>query len=277
LFSDLAGQLGLTPEQIMLVDRKESFYYFAYSQREELWLHDICLFDCRENRVNGIRVERNQKTMPQMITLTESNDTLDAADKDASFLKILQETLKGHIVSSIYLLGDGFDGNWMKQSLSFMCKGRRAFIGKNLYSKGACYAAFVREQRKDWQFVYMGENELKVNVNLKVKNRGKQELFSLLEAGENWYEAKGECEVILAENSEIDFWLQLPGSREAKVEKLNLADLPNRPKRTTRLRIMAKPVSDEAIRVQIKDLGFGELFKSSEKSWEHIMSLAGGM
>jgi hypothetical protein len=222
-------------------------------------------------------VERNQKTSPQVVTLTETERVLDAANKDGSFLKILEETFRGHIISSVYLLGDGFDENWMKASLSFMCKGRRAFIGKNLYSKGACYAARARAQSRDWPFIYMGENELKMNVSLKVKNRGREEFYSLLDAGMNWYEAQGECEIILADDSEIDFWLKLPGSREAKVEKINLVDIPKRPARTTRLRIHVRPVSDEAVKLQIKDMGFGEFFKSSQKSWEYVMSMNGGV
>jgi len=46
--------------------------------------------------------------------------------------------------------------------------------------------------------------------------------------------------VILVGTPEIDFWLQPPGSREAKVEKLKLLDLPERPDKATRLRITAK-------------------------------------
>lgn len=74
-------------------------------------------------------------------------------------------------------------------------------------------------------------------------------------------------------SNEIDFWLQLPNSKEAKIEKLTLADLPERPPRTTRLRIKAQPVSDMEVKIRIKDLGFGEIFKSSDKTWEYMMSL----
>ena len=81
------------------------------------------------------------------------------------------------------------------------------------------------------------------------------------------------CEVLLDGSNEIDFWLQLPNSKEAKIEKLTLADLPERPPRTTRLRIKAQPVSDMEVKIRIKDLGFGEIFKSSDKTWEYMMSL----
>ena len=195
--------------------------------------------------------------------------------KDASFLKIVSEVTGGHIVSAVYLTGDGFDGEWMKESLSFLCKGRRVFMGKNLYSKGACYAAARKcmTEENSWQFVYMGDNEMKVNVSLKVKNRGKWEFLSLINAGDNWYEASGDCEVLLDGDKEIDFWLQLPHSRDARIEKLELSDLPERKPKTTRLRISAKPVSDSRVKIKIRDLGFGEIVKSSDLTWEYTMSL----
>ena len=38
----------------------------------------------------------------------------------------------------IYLTGEGFENNWYPNSLKVLCNGRRAFLGNNLYSKGAC-------------------------------------------------------------------------------------------------------------------------------------------
>ena len=265
--------LGLGRSQLILQDRKESFYYFVYNQKQELWLHDIFLFDCRGDEVRCCATVRDTRTVPQMVTITEEVHALDGTHKDESFYKILLDSFHGHICSSVYLVGDGFDGDWMKMSLSYMCKGRRAFIGKNLYSKGACYAAIVREQKNPWPYVYMGDNEMKVNVSLKVKNGGKWEFLSLINAGDNWYEASGECEVLLDGDKEIDFWLQLPHSRDARIEKLELSDLPERKPKTTRLRISAKPVSDSQVKIKIRDLGFGEIVKSSDLTWEYTMSL----
>lgn len=273
LFLGMAGAIGLSGEQVTLIDRQESFYYFVYSQKSELYLHDVCLFDYRGDEIRCCRAERNIHTTPQLIAMPEEEKPMVATGKDEAFLQIAKEQMKGHVVSAVYLVGDGFEGNWMKESLNFICKGRRAFMGKNLYSKGACYAAAVKEGTVDWAFVYMGDNEMKVNVSLKVRNKGKMEFFTLINAGDNWYETVGECEVILDGTPEIDFWLQMPGSREAKIEKIELADLPERPPKTTRLRITAKPVSDRKVQIQMKDMGFGEIFKSSDKTWEYLMSL----
>lgn len=272
LLGGIALKLGLDREQVILMDRKECFYYFVYHQSEDIYLHDVCLFDYRGEDIRCCRLSRNIHTTPQLITLTEEIRRMDASERDEAFLKVLQDAFRGQIISTSYLVGDGFEGGWMKQSVAFLCKGRRAFVGKNLYSKGACYAAAVLEKQYPWQYVYLGDNEMKVNLCLKVHNRGKLEFFTLISAGDNWYETLGECEVILDGTPEIDFWLQPPNSREAKIEKLELADLPERPNKTSRLRITAKPLSDAKVQIQIKDLGFGELFKGSDKVWEYIMS-----
>lgn len=273
LLSQIALKQGLSEDQLVLVDRKECFYYFVCHQNRDIHQHDVCLFDYRGEDILCCRLYKNARTTPQLITLTEEIRRMDANRKDEAFLKVLEDAFRGHVVSASYLIGDGFSGDWMKQSVSFLCKGRRAFVGKNLYSKGACYAAAVLEGRHEWQYVYLGDNEMKMNLCLKVRNRGVAEFFTLVSAGDNWYETRGECDVILDGSAEIDFWLQAPSSKEAKVEKLALADLPERPNKTSRLHIEAKPLSDHEVQIHIKDLGFGELFRGSDKVWEYVMSL----
>ena len=49
--------------------------------------------------------------------------------------------------------------------------------------------------------------------------------------------------------------------------------MPVRPGKTTRIRITAIPVSDDKISIDVKDLGFGEIFKSSNKTWHFNISM----
>ena len=273
LLLHVGEQMGLKKEQIVLLDRKSAFYYFALSQPKELWLHDVSLFDYREKRMKCMRLERSLNTMPQLVTIEEQVEEIESNAQDEAFYGVLSKMLPGHIVSSVYLVGDAFDGGWMDQSLNYLCRGRRAFMGKNLYAKGACYAMMVLKGNVSWPYAYIGDNEMKVNVSLAVKNRQAKEFYTLLSAGDNWYEASGSCEVILDDTREIAIWLQLPESKTANVQKLELLDLPERENKTTRLRITVTPMSDKQIKVEIKDLGFGELVKSKDQHWEYIMSL----
>ncbi len=273
VFWKIAPKLGLHNSQFMLIDHKESFYYFTMNQKKDLWMHDVFLFDYSEEAVYSYALSRNTRTTPQVITIEESSRMKFDKDRDQSFLQRLQAEFENHIVSATFLVGDGFDGGWMNKSLQFLCRGRRAFIGKNLFSKGACYAGAAIDRKEQWPYIYMGENEMKFNLSLKIRKHGAMEFYNLISAGQNWFESSGECEVILSGSPEIDFWKQLPNSREARIETLELTDIPKRPDRTTRLRIYAKPLSDERIDIQIRDLGFGEIYRGTDKVWKYIMTI----
>lgn len=273
MFWRIVPKMGLSAENFMVIDHKESFYYFALSQNEGLWLHDVFLFEYEKSALNYMWLQRNTRTVPQVVSITESTRQSVLGEQDTEFLQILQKAFENKIVSTVYLVGNGFDGDWMRASLSFMCRGRRVFKGMNLYSKGACYAAAARAMEDKWNFIYMGENEMKFNLSLKVRDRGELAFYNLISAGKNWFEISGECDVILSDTTAIDFWKQLPNSREAVIETLELTDMPKRPDRTTRIHIQAKPISDSKIQITIKDAGFGELFRGTDKVWHYTMAM----
>lgn len=273
LFWQIASLLELKDDQFTIIDHKESFYYYALSQQESLWNHDVFMFEAENNSIRYFSLKRDVRTKPQMISIQESSKYSLNDNIDDEFCALADKALENKIVSTVYLVGDGFDGGWMKKSLNILCRGRRVFLGKNLFSKGACYAALARQMEEHWPFIYMGENEMKFNLSLKVKDKGSLSFYNLISAGKNWFEIKGECELILSDTTEIDFWKQLPNSREAKIETYELTDMPVRPGKTTRIRITAIPVSDDKISIDVKDLGFGELFKSSNKTWHFNISM----
>ncbi len=273
IFRKIAIRLGLSKEQFMVINHKESFYYYALNQPEGLWMHDVYLFEADNYSIHSYQLHRNIRTIPQLITINESVRTDLNEPKDLEFLELLKKSFENQRVSCAYLVGEGFDGNWLRESVAFLCRGRRAFAGNNLFSKGACYAAYVKIQQRPWNFIYIGENDMKFNLSLKIRNRGNEEFLTLISAGENYFEMQGSCEVILSGSMEVDFWKQLPQSREAVIETLELTDLPQRPDRTTRVRITATPVADDKIDVEIKDLGFGDIYKSTGKVWKYTMAM----
>lgn len=242
LFSTVMEKLDILPGHFSVIDYPESFYYYAMSQEQELWLHNAVMFDYRKSNLKYVSLERKPGTVPQVVALKEQNLGPLPEKKDMAFSGVLTEVFGKRIISAVYLTGDGFDGEWMQESLRCLCNGRRVFLGKNLYAKGAGYAATVLGGVRTWDFIYMGENELKFNISLKVKDRGKLAFYSLISAGENWYDAKGECELLLSGTPEIDFWIQAADSREARIDTLELTDLPKRPDRMTRLRITGKAI-----------------------------------
>ncbi|MCR4566683.1 MAG: hypothetical protein K5769_01420 [Pseudobutyrivibrio sp.] len=273
LMNFIVSSLSIPSNRLMLIDRNECFYHYALSQKPELFLYNVALFDYSGNNMVSCVLNRNQSTRPQLISLDVVNHGELSDNRDESFDDIIADTFGSTLFSSVYLVGNGFDGEWMKASLTRLCKGRKVFLGKNLYSKGACYAGYTKDGKRDWPFIYIGDNDLKLNLSIKILENNVMKFFTLIDAGESWYDVKGECEVILDGEPEIEFYIQRPESREAHTEVLELSDMPKRENRTTRLRIEASPISDIAVSIVITDLGFGEISPSSGKCWEHTISI----
>ena len=273
IFRHVAELLGLSQETFAVIDDKESFYAFAMNQEKSLWMHDVFLFSCGKNAVSSYDLLRDMHTKPQMITIHATGAQELGEEKDEAFARLLTNCFANRSVSSVYLVGDGFDGEWMKQSLAVLCRGRRAFLGQNLFSKGACYMARIREMGENWPFIYMGENEMKFNLSLSVVEKEKKKVLNLVSAGKNWFEIKNTCEVILSGTPQVEFLKQLPSSSTPQIQTVELEDLPVRPDRTTRLRITASPVANDKIEVEIRDLGFGEFFPATGRAWKSIIMM----
>lgn len=87
-----------------------------------------------------------------------------AKEADAMFSKFIESVFDKRIVSSVFLTGEGFENDWYPKSLRVLCNGRRAFIGNNLYSKGACYTAYRKLYMHIENPVYLSEDKLTVRL-----------------------------------------------------------------------------------------------------------------
>ncbi len=272
LLQYVAQELNIGQDSLLIIDKKECFYYYALSQKPDLFTYNVALFEYSKENSFSFILSRNTATKPQVVTVDkQSNDMTSCNDQD--FLNIAKRTFGNKVFSAVYLVGDGFNGDWMKESLTFLCRGRKVFLGQNLYSKGACYAGLIKSTDKDWPFIYIGDNDLKFNISLKLIDKGEYTFYSLLEAGRSWFEEKGECEVIIDGNSEVELYMQKPEQRMATTQVLELIDMPERENRTTRVRIEAVSLSDASVKINITDLGFGEISPSSGKKWEHTITI----
>ena len=127
VFWKIVPKLGLRQEQFMVIDHKESFYYFALSQQEALWLHDVYLFEYDEENMHYLGLKRNPRTTPQVVSIKESVRMPFEGERDEEFLRIVQKAFENQIISTVYLVGEGFEGKWMKDSLTYCAEDEEYF------------------------------------------------------------------------------------------------------------------------------------------------------
>ena len=86
---------------------------------------------------------------------------------------------------------------------------------------------------------------------------GSPAYYSLIGAGVNWYEAVGDCEILLDGTRELVFTVSdMEGKRKEKYS-MQLPGLPERPPKATRLHIHLEFESDKRCRIHVTDLGLG--------------------
>ena len=269
LCSLIAKNLNIDENHIFIIDYMEAFYYYALNQEKETYSKNVILFECDSEEVKYDIMTLNREKSPIYVDVKSGIKMLQGEKKDTAFYNILTNMDALRNSSSVYLVGEGFDGGWMQDSMKYLLSGRRVFIGKNLYSKGACFYGYIKNENIPWNYFYIGNNELKLSVSLKVTENNEMKFYVLQKMGENWFKSKSECEVILIGDNEIDFWVQRVNKRENKIEKIVLTELPKRETATTRLKISSKAVSDKEVVVNISDLGFGEISPSSGLKWKY--------
>lgn len=284
-----AKAIGIDENNIYIQDHQESFVEYTINQKEELWSRNVILLEYEKDHLRAFNLKINTKTSPIIATIEKKEfvtitlpktlfltDTLEVRYKKIDVL--LRDTLRDYfgkeIISCIFLCGDGFDGEWIKETLRFLCSGRRVFQGKNLATKGACYKGAKKLIHSEWDdHLFLGENKLKYNVGLDVFNKGKSQYHNLILASENWYDANGECELIIDDETCVELKLTPIDNKDVRIVIINLHDLPKRPNKTIRILVQVKFDSVSIGTITIKDLGFGEFYESSGKTWKHDIFL----
>lgn len=272
LFESANKALSLDRGVISVIDHKEGFMYYTLSQNPTIYSQNVVMLEYEPGRILSYLLSRDTGLRPQVINIKmNTRDTLQG-DLDSELLSFARSVLEPTEVSSVFLTGD-FDTDILPQSIEYLCSKGRVFMGDNLFSKGAAFAGKIKLRKLPWEYVYIGDHEMKMNLSLKIIDQNEMGFLTLVEAGDSWYETGESCEVILDGTPEFECWIQSPQSRSAKIQKIELRNLPKRENRTTRLRITAKPLSPVKVAITILDLGFGDIAPKSDMIWNHEVDL----
>lgn len=257
-----------------------AFYDFMLNQTQELREPGTILFEYEEGgKLRVCRLLFNLHTTP-VVAYREEKEypglfAEDDAGRDVEFLRIAGEEMRGKVFSSVYLIGSGFKGGWMKKSAAWLCRGRRVFLGNNLYSKGAACGAILRETKAPvlGRYYFLDSNKLRSNIMIEVLDHGQRKEETLLEAGVNWYEVHQTADLILDGTGELNLVLRPLTGGEPEPFHIRLDRLPVREGRITRIRMTFTMRSADKVRILIEDLGFGEIFPSSGLRWEQVITV----
>ena len=271
--------LNLPDCKIFFQSREESIYHYMIHQAKELWKEDVLVFDSTGSEITSYRFMKNTNTKPMVAFVEKAEHGSiygEGEEKDGQFVEIIRQSALD-LLGCVFLLGEGFNGDWCQESLHLLCHNRRVFKGNDLYSKGACYCVQERLlDKKEKQMIFLGKDKLKTNVGMEVLRHGEKSYLAVLDGGENWFECKKQWDVILEEGNTIALRLTPLDGRNVRNVEIVLDGLPVRESKTTRLHLEAEMLNEEMMEIHVADMGFGELFPSSGLQFSQQIDLNPG-
>ena len=279
--------LQLPGIMIQFIGKEESFYYYNLHTDISLWSNPVYLYEMQEDSLISYCLSLNRQTKP-IVTLIEKKEyaafpKMDPYPKtqeekelwDETFLTYVTGDLEGKIASTVYLIGEGFFGEWYQKSVRFLCTKRRVFLGNNLYSKGACYALMDKMEPGELSgsYVYLGTDKLKCNVGMEIIRQGTPSYLAILDGGNSWYDSKKEWDMILESDNRLVFRITPLNGKNVTKTQIVLHGLQLQKFPFCRIHAESYMETPKCMKIKLWDKGFGEFSPSGGRYWEESIEL----
>lgn len=289
ILSLLVPRIGMNQGDVYFQSHTESFFQFVIHQPDNLWTHQVVVCDYSNHAMTCYRMDTNRRTTPVVAFIEEKEYSSMPYEKipaeepfktkaclrlDERFTSVVNDICKEGMITTCYLIGDGFLGNWCKESLKTLCRNRRVFQGNNLYSKGACYSIAEKyaPSELNGKYIYLGKDKVKANIGMHAFDHGDNIYYPVMDAGINWYDANREWDVLLDREDKIHLMITPLNRKEKKEIIFTLDHIPDRKEAFSRIHMGIKFTAVNQFTVYAEDMGFGEFFPSEGRTWKEEVS-----
>lgn len=272
---------------IQFIGKEESFFYYNLHTDASLWTNQVYLYEIQDQRLKSYNLSLNRQTKP-LATLIEKKEYKEfpvfdngpqteeeKAFLDQIFLECVMGDMESKIVSTVYLIGEGFLGEWYRKSVRYLCGKRRVFLGNNLYSKGACYALLDKMEPTELSasYVYLGTDKVKANVGMEILRQGAPSYLAILDGGSSWYDCKKQWDMILEEDNRLVFRITPLNGKNATQTQIVLHGLQMNKNPLCRIHAESYMETPTQMKLKFWEKGFGEFYPSMGQYWEETIDL----
>lgn len=273
LLRSAAQEAGLEGVKILCEDHLRSFYSYLLTQEESQKKKDVLLLEGTGESVCFTRLGISRRTKP-FLCWPKAEKTLSPVRgdeaSDAKLADFLSARLREEEATAVYLAGSLFEGGWLRKTAEVIARGRKAFAGDNLFSRGAvcsCMAAEGHVQDAS-RYFFLPPDSLRYNLGLRCRRKYAEILLPVLEAGTRWETARSSQELIMEEGSVLEAEVRSVTDGASETLEIHLDPFPERGGVPARIRVTFSMTGPETVRMEAEDLGFGEIFPSSGMRWE---------
>lgn len=274
--------------RLYLQTRSESIYYFMMHQEESMYREDTLICDYQKDylksyyfRKHGVRapftVSIDRTDYPDMQVLTPRAEELSmvASEKhlDETFRQVILDLENKYDFGLAYLIGDGFKGSWMDQSLIRLCDHGRVFQGNNLYSLGACYCLrqIVSPTPVLDDYVYLSKQDISFDIGMYCRKQGtwqgstQPEYIEIFERGSAFESCKKTVYLVPEGENELVIEAKALSEPEPRELRFDLSEFPQRQTGLCKWKVSLEFTDNQTMSVTIEDVGLGQVMPGSGK------------
>ena len=244
-------------KNLTFLSKEEAFVEYVLQNEKGVWQRNTAVFEFHKGSFCFYAAGRRGKTI-----MTEKEDIMlpekglnSAREKDKFFTKWVAEKLNHRQISTVYLIGEEFEGEWMELSLASVCHGRRVFMGNHLFSTGAMLWKAKPLEKKDK--VMTGDYH-PYYWGIRAFHQGKKDVFvPIIQPGSLWFHTEGRIDVLMDECEELEIEGMHSISRQEMKLTMPLGLRQEHPTRTSKYRITMRCTGTKGMVAAVYDIGFG--------------------
>ena len=290
------GQIFGKRTRVYLQTRSESIFYFLMHQEESLHREDTLVCDYQREYLRSYLLQKHGSQAPFAVTVLRTDypdmqlmppkaEEISVATReehqDEMFRQVIMDIESKNDFGLAYVIGDGFKGNWMEQSLNKLCEHGRVFQGNNLYSLGACYCLrqMLAPSPVLEDYIFYGSQDIHFDIGLYCRKQGtaggsvKPEYIEIFEHGSNYETCK--CVLYLLPEGEEELMIIARSITEAAPRRLfvDLKAFPQRRAGLGKLKVTMEFTDYGTLQVTVEDIGLGEVMPGSGKLLQESFDL----
>lgn len=272
-----ASGMGLESGQVRILCHADSFGCYTANHSKGVLTGITALFDLTKMGLDYYEVRCNKMTNPRQLLVQheslEERFSLDILNQktgvrmaDSILTSCAERLFHNKVVTQVFLTGEGLAHcrEWSEKFLSSICKKRKVYYHHNLFAQGALAAAIESLDTGNVPpYLLLCEGRIPSDISMEVVQQNTKKKLVLCQGGSDWYEAGATVELIPDRCDSLQLQIVRLTDGWRRNCFISLEALPKRPERTTRIEVKIYFQSAEEMLVQIKDLGFGELYPPS--------------
>ena len=178
---------------VKVITHFRAFAEYVFHQERIMWDRNTLLLDYHDNQLSYVLIDQIRRSkqkayraLQQRIDLNEYRVAEGTPEQDQNFGQMMKRFLVKNPANIIFLTGSGFEGNWMKKTLTYLCAGRRVFLGQNLYANGACLLGIHSIELMDEGMILMDGPDMVTILSVPLQQKQvSHSMFRLLQLEEN--------------------------------------------------------------------------------------------